>query len=714
MAGRATFPEGESGIPVYAPVCVGGLTRVRDSLADLSKSQHGIYIPHVTLTFVQPGDPLPAPQPEKHLVFPALSIRRGDEQRDFRFGPPDGTDAALVALCYGLASEVEAVHEMELALAAGAAVVTPGGAVFYHVPAGKLINPALRAAARKEHGPVAEQAQFEHEAGGASRAPDLPQASSKPAVSLRGEQAHQHVSSLLQRTPEDDEAINWYASGGHSRLASHLRGGGQAPDEETAARLAQLDSMFRRAKPTSQPVEVHRGHAGLLTPEATAPGTIWQDRAHLPAHTSATGIAKQGAHLKITVPTGSKALALPGGGVLLPSNSALRHTGADSLAHHAELVPPRAYKPLTSPEHGSHVAQIDDQVAAALDGGQATDQTETLGHGIWKPARAQLHNQIVKEKLDEDSSPLERKGMVVTGPPGADQENGKGFLHTGREHMKAELARRGMVPRLRGVSPMEAAPLVHGESGHLARLLADAAYRQGRNVAFHAGTEDPGQEAGRMAGHGYAVTHQPVHAPLADAIAGTRKRHRSGNEAMRQGSGPGGRYISPYVLRSMERDWPAPDSPQVRFALSVPEVPDALAVPGEDEAQPEDERADPDLPETSSIDGLLIALERKQLTLAKVTALFRDYPWKQPEQHTTWEKLTADAAGTGQPADHNFADVARAYAQGRLTDQQYTALARAAAAGMKGSTQNGARDAGPDVPAGAVPAHPGGPAQQVQ
>jgi hypothetical protein len=217
-----------------------------------------------------------------------------------------------------------------------------------------------------------------------------------------------------------------------------------------------------------------------------------------------------------------------------------------------------------------------------------------------------------------------------------------------------------------------------------------------------------------MAGHGYAVTHQPVHAPLADAIAGTRKRHRSGNEAMRQGSGPGGRYISPHVLRSMERDWPAPDSPQVRFALSVPQVPDALAVPGEDEDQPEDERADPDLPETSSIDGLLLALERKQLTLAKVTALFRDYPWKQPEQHTTWEKLRADAAGTGQPADHNFADVARAYAQGRLTDQQYTALARAAAAGMKRSTQNGARDAGPDVPAGAVPAHPGGPAQQVQ
>ena len=59
--------------------------------------------------------------------------------------------------------------------------------------------------------------------------------------------------------------------------------------------------------------------------------------------------------------------------------------------------------------------------------------------------------------------------------------------------------RRGLVPQVEGVSPMEAAPLIHEESSHIANLLAKRAYaaEEERDLGYHHGAGGVGAETDR-------------------------------------------------------------------------------------------------------------------------------------------------------------------------------------------------------------------------
>lgn len=66
-------------VPAFAHVAVPGIARLRALLEDLSASQHATYHPHVTLAYLDPGDPPPDPLPLTPVDFTHLSVHRGDE-----------------------------------------------------------------------------------------------------------------------------------------------------------------------------------------------------------------------------------------------------------------------------------------------------------------------------------------------------------------------------------------------------------------------------------------------------------------------------------------------------------------------------------------------------------------------------------------------------------------------------------------------------------
>jgi 2'-5' RNA ligase len=90
IAGIDTFPpsSGSDGkIPAFVPVTLPGVEQVRASLEDLSASEHTDYHPHVTLAYLDEGDPLPDPVPPTLVTFTHLTVHRGDETRSFPLGP---------------------------------------------------------------------------------------------------------------------------------------------------------------------------------------------------------------------------------------------------------------------------------------------------------------------------------------------------------------------------------------------------------------------------------------------------------------------------------------------------------------------------------------------------------------------------------------------------------------------------------------------------
>jgi SPP1 gp7 family putative phage head morphogenesis protein len=85
IGGLGTFAPGEDGTPVFAVPDVPGLDDLRAAFEDLNASEHAEFEPHVTLTYHQPGDPMPEPTPETPVTFGALSVHRGDDCQSFPF-----------------------------------------------------------------------------------------------------------------------------------------------------------------------------------------------------------------------------------------------------------------------------------------------------------------------------------------------------------------------------------------------------------------------------------------------------------------------------------------------------------------------------------------------------------------------------------------------------------------------------------------------------
>lgn len=90
VGGVDSFPPSAGSdwkIPVFAQVTAPGAHPLRDGLADLSASEHTDWHPHVTLAYLDDGDPMPDPLPATPVTFTHLSVHLGDHVENIPFGP---------------------------------------------------------------------------------------------------------------------------------------------------------------------------------------------------------------------------------------------------------------------------------------------------------------------------------------------------------------------------------------------------------------------------------------------------------------------------------------------------------------------------------------------------------------------------------------------------------------------------------------------------
>lgn len=162
--------------------------------------------------------------------------------------------------------------------------------------------------------------------------------------------------------------------------------------------------------------------------------------------------------------------------------------------------------------------------------------------------------------------PNERRAVVAGGLGGAGKTtvlkghagvNPDHYLTINPDDIKEEMARRGLVPKVPGhgdLSPMERAPLVHEESSRIASLLADRAYRDGKNVIWDITMSSESSVAKRVAAlraHGYrSITGIFVDIPVEVSVDRAAGRYRGGAEDYRNGKGLGGRFVPPAVIRA--------------------------------------------------------------------------------------------------------------------------------------------------------------------
>jgi predicted kinase len=233
---------------------------------------------------------------------------------------------------------------------------------------------------------------------------------------------------------------------------------------------------------------------------------------------------------------------------------------------------PERIRPLTDAEYADHIKYVEAKLEAARAAGLATHERHTVDRGnqVWAAKRELEHNAIVDYFHEASRNvPRECRAIVAGGLPGAGKTTvlrdhaGIDLSHyfvINPDDIKEELARRGMIPALDGLSPMEASELVHEESSHVAKRLAQRALGDGKNLIWDITMSSGLSTAKRLdelrAARFDFVAAIFVDIPLPVSVQRADARHREGHEQYRNGEGLGGRFVPAQLIWAQANpDW---------------------------------------------------------------------------------------------------------------------------------------------------------------
>lgn len=213
----------------------------------------------------------------------------------------------------------------------------------------------------------------------------------------------------------------------------------------------------------------------------------------------------------------------------------------------------------------------DKYVAAALadahKAGLATDREYVIDvkRRIWTADRSEMHGEIVRDLYAKaDGVPCEGQAILAGGLPGAGKTSVLGgvagidrsrYLMINPDDIKEEMAKRGMIPDIKGLSPMEASDLAHEESSDVAKRLAIRAYADKKNVIWDVTMSSVASTQRRITdlkSEGYEhVEGIFVDIPVDVSVLRAENRHREGQDQYAAGRGLGGRYLPPARIQSL-------------------------------------------------------------------------------------------------------------------------------------------------------------------
>lgn len=252
--------------------------------------------------------------------------------------------------------------------------------------------------------------------------------------------------------------------------------------------------------------------------------------------------------------------------------SSVGYTDARRQEDHPEQADADGIRPLTDAEHGEHVAEVKVRLEEARDAGLETHVQHTLDEDgeVWTDERDDLHQLIVEELYRRSKDvPCDAKAVLAGGLPGAGKTTVlkehagldlSQYLMINPDLIKEEMAQRGLMPVVSGLSPMEASDLVHEEASHLAKRLANRAQADGRNVIWDITMSKTASIADRvdsLRAAGYArIDGVFVDLPVEVSARRADARHREDHNDYLAGHGLGGRYIGEEtILKNADNAW---------------------------------------------------------------------------------------------------------------------------------------------------------------
>ena len=231
-----------------------------------------------------------------------------------------------------------------------------------------------------------------------------------------------------------------------------------------------------------------------------------------------------------------------------------------------------ATHPRTEQERAEHIGDVFARLDKADAEGSSSNELHTIDPKgeIWSTDRTQLHHSLLDEIYSRAADvPCDHEAIVAGGLSGAGKTtvlanhpeiDRSRYLTINPDNLKEEMARRGMIPEVEGLSPMEASELVHEESSYLARQLAIRAQADGKNLIWDITMSDQAKTEQRIVDlreAGYTkIQALFVQIPIETSLERTESRYWEDQEKWLAGEGLGGRLIPPEViLRQADDEW---------------------------------------------------------------------------------------------------------------------------------------------------------------
>jgi predicted ABC-type ATPase len=219
-------------------------------------------------------------------------------------------------------------------------------------------------------------------------------------------------------------------------------------------------------------------------------------------------------------------------------------------------------------EWTEHLVEVREGLDSGRREGLISKRLHTIdGAGeIWTEERDRLHDSIIEDLYAKAAHvPSDFKAIIAGGLGGAGKTTVltqyagidlSHYLMINPDGMKEEMARRGMIPEIDGLSPMEASELVHEESSYLASQLALRAQADGKNLIWDitmSREESVAKRINELAAAGYTrIEGVFVDIPVEISLQRTESRHREDHDKYLAGHGLGGRYVPPEVIESQK------------------------------------------------------------------------------------------------------------------------------------------------------------------
>jgi predicted kinase len=220
----------------------------------------------------------------------------------------------------------------------------------------------------------------------------------------------------------------------------------------------------------------------------------------------------------------------------------------------------------TEAEWSEHKTETHEALADANAANRGSDYEHTRDpdRQLWTRERSIEHDAIIGSIYAEAKDvPNNREAIIAGGLCGAGKTtvlseyagiDRSQYLTISPDDIKEDLAKRGHVPHVEGLSPMEASDLVHRESSYIARQLAIRAQADGKNVIWDismSSRQSTEERIDNLRASGYErVDAIFVDIPIDVSLQRADSRHRAGEEAYRSGVGLGGRCVPAEAITS--------------------------------------------------------------------------------------------------------------------------------------------------------------------